>query len=94
MLEAIKEIHFGYFLMKGLEVDIKLLIVVRCDNVGAIFMAENSSSGIKTRHIDTKYHFVNEHVKDGSIKIIFVKSSIIDADIFKKKRDLNLEYRG
>jgi hypothetical protein len=27
-------------------VDVKLSIVVRCDIVGAIFMAENSSSGI------------------------------------------------
>jgi hypothetical protein len=48
-------------------VDVKLLIVVRCDNVSAIFMAENSSSGLRTRHIDTRYHFVREHVKDGLI---------------------------
>jgi hypothetical protein len=26
--------------------NVKLLIVVRCDNVGAIFMAENSYSGV------------------------------------------------
>jgi hypothetical protein len=65
-------------------VDVKLPIVVRCDNVGAIFMAENSSSGIRTHHIDTRYHFVREHVKDGLIKIVFVESSIKDADMFMK----------
>jgi hypothetical protein len=65
-------------------VDAKLPIVVRCDNVGAIFMAENSSSGIRTSHIDTRYNFVREHVKDGLIKIVFVKSSINDAYIFMK----------
>jgi hypothetical protein len=65
-------------------VDVKLPIIVRYDNVGAIFMAENSSSGIRARHIDTRYHFVREHVKYGLIKIVFVKSNIKDADMFTK----------
>jgi hypothetical protein len=55
MSEAVNEIRFTYFLLKGMGVDVKLPIIVRCDNVGAIFMAENSSSGIRTRHIDTRY---------------------------------------
>jgi hypothetical protein len=84
MSEADKEIRFIYFLLKGMEVDVKLPIVVGCDNVGAIFMAENSSSGIRTRHIDTRYHFVREHVEDRLIKIVFVKLSINDADMFMK----------
>jgi hypothetical protein len=84
MLEAVKEIRFIYFLLKGMGVDVKLPIVVKCDNVGAIFMAENSSSGIRRSHIDTRYHFVCEHVKDGLIKIVFVESSINDADMFTK----------
>jgi hypothetical protein len=47
-------------------------------------MAENSSSGIITLHIDTRYHFVREHVEGGLIKIVFVKSSINDVDMFTK----------
>jgi hypothetical protein len=70
--------------LKGLGVNVKLPIVVRCDNVGAIFMAENSSSGIRTCHIDTRYHFVREHAEDGFIEIVFVKSGINDADMFTK----------
>jgi hypothetical protein len=84
MSEAVKEIRFIYFLLKGMGVDVKLPIIVRCENVGAIFMAENSSSGIRTRHIDTRYHFVREHVEDGMIKIVIVKSSINDANMFTK----------
>jgi hypothetical protein len=84
MSEAVKEIRFIYFLLKEMGVDVKLPIIVRCDNVGAIFMAENSSSGIRTRHIDTSYHFVSEHVEDGLIKIVFVKSSTNNADMFTK----------
>jgi hypothetical protein len=84
MLEAVKELCFIYFLLKVMGVDVKLPIVVRCDNVGAIFMAENSSSGVRTCYIDTRYNFVRERVEDGLIKILFVKSSINDADMFEK----------
>jgi hypothetical protein len=50
--EAFKEILFIYYLLKGVVVDIKLLILVRCGNVGTIFMAEILFSGVRTRHID------------------------------------------
>ena len=84
MSEAVKEIRFIYYLLSGMGVQLKLPIVVRCNNVGAIFMAKNSSSGVRTRHIDTRYHFVREHVVDEFIKIIFVKSNENVADMFTK----------
>jgi hypothetical protein len=37
--------------------NVKRPIVVRCDNVGAIFMAK-SSSGVRTSHVDTRYHLI------------------------------------
>jgi phenolic acid decarboxylase len=47
-------------------------------------LAENSSSGVCTRHVDTRYHFVCEHIVDDFNKIIFVKSCGNDADVFTK----------
>ena len=58
MSEAVKEIRFIFYLLTRMFIKVKLSIIVRCDNVGAIFMAENSSSGVRTRHVDTRYHFV------------------------------------
>jgi hypothetical protein len=52
--------------------------------VGAIFMAENLISGVRTRHVDTRYHFVCEHTVDDFIKIIFLNSCDSDADVFAK----------
>jgi hypothetical protein len=40
------------------------------DNIGVIFMAENRSSGVLTRHIDTIYHFIQEHVEDNFTEIV------------------------
>jgi hypothetical protein len=56
---------------------------VRTDNIGAIFMAEKASSGVRTRHIDTRYHFIRENVENGFINF-FVRTSENDADIFTK----------
>jgi hypothetical protein len=28
-------------------------------------MAENSSTGVRTRHMDTHYHFIRECIEDG-----------------------------
>jgi hypothetical protein len=47
-------------------------------------MAENLSSGVTKYQIDTRYDFVQEHLGDESIKIVFAKSSDNDVDIFTK----------
>jgi hypothetical protein len=84
MAEAVKEIRFIYYLLRSIFIEVKLPIIVRCDNVGAIFMAENSSSGVRTRHVDTRYHFVRDHIVDDLIKVVFVKSVENDAYLFTK----------
>ena len=58
MSEAVKENRFVYYLLENLGISVKLPINVRIDNIGAIFMVENASSGVRTRHIDTRYHFI------------------------------------
>jgi hypothetical protein len=47
-------------------------------------MAENTSSGVSNKLIDTRYHFICDYVEDGSIKTIFVRTSENDDDIFTK----------
>jgi hypothetical protein len=82
--EAVKEIKFIYYLLQGIGIDIELPIIVKTDNIGAMFMAQNSSSGVRTRHVDTRYHYIRENVEDGIIKIEFVKSMENNSDIFTK----------
>jgi hypothetical protein len=84
MSEAVKEIHFIFYLLRSMFIEVKLPIVVRYDNVEAIFMAENLSSEVCTRHVDTRFHFVCEYIADDFIKIVFVKACENDADVFTK----------
>jgi hypothetical protein len=38
MSEAVKEIRFVYFILKDIGIEVELPIVVKTDNVGALFM--------------------------------------------------------
>jgi hypothetical protein len=55
-------------------IPVKLPVIVRVDNIGAIFMAENVTTSTRTRHVDVRYHFVREFVEDG-VKMVILKSS-------------------
>jgi hypothetical protein len=58
-----------------------LPIIVRVDNVGAIYLAQNAVSGLRMEHVDIIYHFVQDYTKDSILKTIFVKSEENDSDI-------------
>jgi hypothetical protein len=60
-------------------ISVKVPIMIRTDDIGAMFMEDNASSGVRVRHIGTRYHFINDHVEVGFIKILFVKIGYNDS---------------
>jgi hypothetical protein len=85
--EATKEILFVMRVLVSMSIQVKTPVLVRVDNMGAIFMTENTSSNSRTRHIDTRWHFVRELVEDKTVEIVFVKSGDNKADGFTKNVD-------
>ena len=82
--EAAKEVKYVHQLLMSMDVEVKLPIVVRVNNIGAIFMSNNVAVLQRTKHVDIRYHFVHEFVLDGFLKVVFVKTEDNDADIFTK----------
>jgi hypothetical protein len=82
--EATREIKFIVQVLESINVKIEYPIIVHVDNVGAIFLANNKTTSERTKHVDIRHHFVREHIEDGIVKIVFVKSCDNDADIFTK----------
>ena len=82
--EAAKEVKFVYQVLQLMGIKVKLPIVIRVDNIGAIFMSGNVTVSPRTKHVDVRYHFVREFVFDGFIKVLFVKTTENDADLFSK----------
>ena len=81
-------------LLESMKIQVKLPITVRVDNVGDIFMANNVSAKICTKHIDIHTKYVNEVIEDAICKIIFVFSEENTSDIMMKnlKSDLYSKY--
>lgn len=82
--ELCSEIIFVKQILEFVQVEVEYPIIVRVDNVGAMFLANNPVLSQRTKHISVRQHFIREFVEDGIIKVIFVKSRNNDADIFTK----------
>ena len=90
--EAAKEIKFVYQLLISMDIKVTLPLVVRVDNVGAIFMSENASTSGRTHHVDIRYHYVREFIEEGFLKVVFVRTKENIADGFTK--NINNEIYG
>ena len=57
---------------------------LHCDNQGAIELSKNSRFHARTKHIDVHFHFVRQSVEHGHIRIKYVPTDEMVADIFTK----------
>ena len=69
-----------------MEIKVPLPIKVLVGNVGAIWLANNSSVSERIRHVDLRALFVRDMIKDQVIEINFVKSAENDSDIMTKNQ--------
>jgi hypothetical protein len=60
--EAAKEIKFVVQVLISMGIPVTLPVICSVNNIRAIFMAENVATSQRTKHIDTRYHFVSEFV--------------------------------
>ena len=82
--KAVKEIIFMMQLLESMEIKVKLPIIVRVDNIGAIFMSKNITTTSRSKHVDVRTKYINKDVEDGVLKIIFVRSEDNNSDIMTK----------
>ena len=82
--ELCAELLFVRMILTFLGKKINYPIIVHCNNVGAIFLAHNTNTSHRTKHINTRYHFVCEYVKANLLKIVFVKSAEYQANPYTK----------
>ena len=57
---------------------------IRVDNKSAIALAKNPVFHERSKHIDTRYHFIREHVNQNDVELVYCKSQDQIADIFTK----------
>ncbi len=59
-------------------------VVIYCDNINSILLANNPVYHVRTKHIEVHYHFIREKVLAKEIDLIHVSTENQIADIFTK----------
>jgi len=59
-------------------------VVIYCDNISSIVLANNPVYHAKTKHIEVHYHFIKEKVLAKEIELIHVSTKYQVVDIFTK----------
>jgi len=60
-------------------------VVIYCDNISSILLANNPIYHARTKHIEVHYHFIREKVLAKEIDLIHVNTKNQVVDIFTNK---------
>ena len=60
------------------------LLILNCDNQGAIVLAKDNKFHVCTKHIDMCYHFIHKVVEDGKVAVQYIPTRDNVSDIFTK----------
>jgi hypothetical protein len=86
--EAVREVKFVYQVMESLKIKVKLTIRVNVHNVGAIFLVKKKNANERTKHVNARYHYVQELIKENFVEVVFVPTKENIVGIFTKNLDI------
>jgi KUP system potassium uptake protein len=59
-------------------------VVIHEDNQGTIALVQNHRFSDRSKHVDTRYFFIREHITDGNFAVEYCPTDLMVADIFTK----------
>jgi hypothetical protein len=62
-------------------------VLIRIDSKGAMDFAINAQFSKRTKHIDIRHYFIQDHLEKGDISLEWVPTEDITADILTKPLD-------
>ena len=90
MLEGLKDLKFIYMCLKYLKMKVNLSMLVLIDNNRAIEMLDMKTGKCRTKHVDTRYHWIREFIDDEIVLVKYVMSEDNISDICTKNLPVNL----
>ena len=82
--DAASEIIWLQGFLQQLGINIRKPTILYVDNQSTTRLIKNIDHHKRTKHIDIKYHYIREHVENGTIQVNYICSEKQSADIFTK----------
>ena len=76
-------------LLKSLHQPTNSPTILHGDNQGSLILAKNPKNHSRTKHIDTRYHFIRDHILQNDITVMYVPTEENKADLFTKSLGSN-----
>jgi hypothetical protein len=84
LAESCKEVLWLRELVKGFDIEITEPQTINTDSQSCIGLLKNQKFSHKSKHFDTRYHFIRDHVNRGTIRLEYVKTTENVADLMTK----------
>ena len=69
------EINWICFLLTELGITLPTPPIIYCDNVGATYLCSNSVFHSRMKHVAIDYHFIQDQVQSGALRVTHVSSA-------------------
>jgi hypothetical protein len=80
----IREALWLQMLLQELKLEDLHTPVLYCDNQTALGMLNDELVSLRTKHLEVRFHFIKEKLQESSIKLSYVPSSEMVANMFTK----------
>ena len=84
MSEGMKDLKFVHMCLKYVKMKVNLPMVVLIENIGATEMLDSKTGKCRTKHVNTRYHWIREYVDNNTVKVAYIKLENNVADILTK----------
>ena len=84
------EMMFIKQVVESINFEVKIPMILYCDNAGAMDLTRSYSTGGWTKHIDVRHQYIRKLIDKGFIKIEFVSTDDNISDIFTEVLRLGL----
>ena len=82
--EAVREAIWERTFLTEIGVDVSGPVAIGCDSESAIKLSADPVYHERTKHIDVRTHMIRDHVRRGTIALLFVPTSEQVADVLTK----------
>jgi hypothetical protein len=84
LAETCKEVIWLKEILKGMDEDSSEATTIHTDSQSCIAMIKNQRFSNRTKHIDTRYHFIRSQMEKGTVNLAYVPTNKNTADLMTK----------